>query len=70
MDYGSVRGKKHKEGEINNNQSNEEQGNKMPLKPCRNGHDYYLLTIDACTRHSWVFPFADKKPHVSTVNAF
>ena len=70
MDYGFVRGKKHKESEINNNQTNEEQGNKITLKPCRNLYDCCLLTTDAFTRRSWVFPFADKKPPVSTVNYF
>ena len=35
-----------------------------------NDHNFYLLTIDACTRDNWGFPFLDKKLPVSAVNVF
>ena len=70
MDYGFVHGKKYNESEINNDQTDAEQGNKMQLKPCRNCCNCYPLMTDACTRYSWFFSFADKKPPVSVVNVF
>ena len=70
MDYGFVRVKKCRKNEIVDGNACEMQGTTMPLKPCRNGCKCYLLTTKVCTPHSWALPFADKKPHVSTVNAF
>ena len=70
MDYVLVRGKKHTENEITDVNVSEPQGAKSPLKPCRNCHNCYLLMTGVYTRCSRAFPFADKKPSISTVNAF
>ena len=70
MDYGFVRGKKYSLAELDQHPSRKEKLNSLPLKPCRNRCNCYLLIKDVCTRHSWVFTFADKKPPISTVNSF
>ena len=68
MYYVFVRGKKYSSAELDQHPSREEQPNPLPLKPCINEHNCYLLVTDVCTRHVWVFPFADNNLPMSTVN--
>ena len=70
MDCGFVRGKKSSSAEIYQHASREEPPNSLPLKPCRNGCNFYLLITDMYTRYSCAFNFVDKKPPISTVNSF
>jgi len=65
MDYGFVR------GSVNIPENTELiMPSDLPLQSCRNGYNCYLLITDACSRYSWIFLFADKKPPVDTVKNF
>ena len=56
---------------INNSSSpSNDAPTKLPLQTYMNGYNCYLLITDACTRCSWLFSFADKKPPTATVKAF